>query len=304
MRIEPAYYYYPPLIYKDFDAQPISSKFQIFCNPLATPPPLVEVDTVSEPITREGVTHFSSGAALIQGILESGPQVLAFSEIHPRNPSQSPMPFFAEEILPSIAASGKNALIIEHLFCDDAIERDLARFYETGEITAEDTPDLFYNVNLYSYHEELVELLCRARELRIRIIPGGLSRQTAEETILKPDFEERPDLELRARAEIMRNTLAQVRRILESNQTAEEPERVIVYSGRRHNDINPPGVSLNPDMNYGAVLAERLGEAYYEIDLMSPYLIRLPMLSEDIPASGVNIIKNGNSYTVLFPRDN
>ncbi|MBI5699221.1 hypothetical protein HZC35_02780 [Candidatus Saganbacteria bacterium] len=251
---------------------------------------------VAAPPLEEGLLHFQSAGEVVEDILADDPQVIAFGEIHPRRLNQSMVGVFTAEILPSLAESGITDLVLEILFYDPAIEKNLAIFYKTGRLNSKETPALLANINLYVEACEIKELLYRARELGIRIRPGGLSPETAEETILQPDFSARDDLRLRAIGEITRHSLAHINFLLDQGR------RIAVYSGRRHNDIHPSPADQVNGVNYGMSLSERLGEAYFEVDLMRGNNIRDPIQSDDVPQDGVNVLQDGNSYTLVFPQ--
>ncbi|MFA4905847.1 MAG: hypothetical protein WC645_05025 [Candidatus Margulisiibacteriota bacterium] len=251
---------------------------------------------VAAPSIEEDILHFQSAGEVMEDILADNPRVIAFGEIHPRRLNQSMTGVFTAEILPSLAEAGITELVLEVLFCDPAIEKNLNSFYKTGRLNAKETPDLLANIELYVEACEIKELLYRARELGVRIRPGGLSPETAEETIFQPDFSARNDLRLRALQEITQHSLEQINRQLDYGR------RVAVYSGRRHNDINPSSADLINGASYGTTLSERLGDAYFEVDLMLGNNIRDPIQSEDVPQDGVNVLQDGNSYTLVFPQ--
>lgn len=244
----------------------------------------------------EGFLRFLSADEVIEDILVSEPQVIAFGEIHPQNPSQSVTGIFVQDILPALAEGGITELVLEALFYDPAIEADLEKFYKTGRLNEKETPALLVNINLWVDAEQFKAILRQARELGIRIHPSGLSRKTANATIFLSDFSARDDLRLWATGEITRHSLAQIDLLLRRGR------RVAVYSGRRHNDIHPSPADQANGVNYGAGLAARLGEAYVEVDLMRGNNIRSPIVPEDVPAEGVNVLQDGNSYTLVFPQ--
>jgi hypothetical protein len=251
---------------------------------------------VAAPPLEEDIFHFQSAGEVMEDILADDPQVIAFGEIHPRRLNQSMTGVFTAEILPSLAEAGITELVLEILFYDPAIEKDLDCFFKTGRLNSKETPDLLANINLYVEACQIKELLYRARELGVRIRPGGLSPETAEETILQPDFSARDDLRLRALREITKHSLEQINRQLDCGR------RVAVYSGRRHNDIHPSPADQINGASYGTALSERLGEAYFEVDLMRGNNIRDPIRPEDVPQDGVNVFQEDNSYTLVFPQ--
>jgi len=221
---------------------------------------------------------------------------VAFGEIHPQSPAQSITGIFTSEILPALAEGGITELVLEALFYDPTIEQDLVIFYKTGQLNEKETPALLANIELYTDADLIKSLLLKARELGIRVHPGGLSRETAQATIFQRDFSRREDLRLRAQGEITQNILHKINHLLEQGR------RVAVFSGRRHNDIHPtPADSVN-GVNFGTFLQERLGNAYFEVDLMRGNNIRSPIRPEDVPQDGVNIFQEDNSYTLVFPQ--
>jgi len=241
-------------------------------------------------------THFQSAGDVLEEILAEEPQVVAFGEIHPQSPAQSITGIFTSEILPALAEGGITELVLEALFYDPTIEQDLVIFYKTGRLNEKETPALLANIELYTDADLIKSLLLKARELGIRVHPGGLSRETAQATIFQRDFSRREDLRLRAQGEITQNILHKINHLLEQGR------RVAVFSGRRHNDIHPtPADSVN-GVNFGTFLQERLGNAYFEVDLMRGNNIRSPIRPEDVPQDGVNIFQEDNSYTLVFPQ--
>ena len=241
-------------------------------------------------------THFQSAGDVLEEILAEEPQVVAFGEIHPQSPAQSITGIFTSEILPALAEGGITELVLEALFYDPTIEQDLVIFYKTGQLNEKETPALLANIELYTDADLIKSLLLKARELGIRVHPGGLSRETAQATIFQRDFSRREDLRLRAQGEITQNILHKINHLLEQGR------RVAVFSGRRHNDIHPtPADSVN-GVNFGTFLQERLGNAYFEVDLMRGNNIRSPIRPEDVPQDGVNIFQEDNSYTLVFPQ--
>jgi len=244
----------------------------------------------------EGTLHFQSAGEALAEILAEDPRVVAFGEIHPQSPAQSITGIYTSEILPALAGGGITELVLEALFSDPTIEQDLVIFYKTGRLNEKETPALLANIELYTDADLIKSLLLKARELGIRVHPGGLSRETAQATIFRPDFSTRDELRLRAQSEITQNILHKINHLLDQGR------RVAVFSGRRHNDIHPtPADSVN-GVNFGTFLQERLGNAYFEVDLMRGNNIREPIEQEDVPQDGVNVIKDENSYTFVFPR--
>jgi hypothetical protein len=241
-------------------------------------------------------THFQSAGEVLEEILAEEPQVVAFGEIHPQSLGQSITGIFTDEILPALAEGGITELVLEALFYDPTIEQDLVIFYKTGRLNEKETPALLANIELYTDEDLIKSLLFKARELGIRVHPGGLSRETAQATIFRPDFSTRDELRLRAQSEITQNILHKINHLLDQGR------RVAVFSGRRHNDIHPtPADSVN-GVNFGTFLQERLGNAYFEVDLMRGNNIRSPIRPEDVPQDGVNIFQEDNSYTLVFPQ--
>ncbi|MFH1361528.1 MAG: hypothetical protein ABIH69_02600, partial [bacterium] len=84
---------------------------------IAAPPQVPELPQVLP----EGVSHYVSAADFVErAVLPINPRVVAWGEIHP-DPGSTYTPTitrFAREILPTIAASGRNRLIIESLPSD------------------------------------------------------------------------------------------------------------------------------------------------------------------------------------------
>lgn len=240
--------------------------------------------------------HFQSTGEALAEVFAQEARVVAFGEIHPQNLAQSITGIFTSEILPTLAEAGITELVLEAIFSDPAIEEELDKFYRTGCLNDKETPTLLSNINIYVDAGQIKDLLYKARELGIRVHPGGLSRETAQATIFQPDFKRRDDLRLRAQSEITQNILHKINHLLDQGR------RIAVLSGRRHNDIHPtPADSVN-GVNFGTFLQERLGNAYFEVDLMRGNNIRDPIRPADVPLDGVNVFKEDNSYTLVFPQ--
>jgi hypothetical protein len=306
MRVEHVFYYYPR--FQTLDIAPDPGKFVTYCNPLSTPPPLVNIvnPIAIQTKSETDYTNYSTVSELILNILRESPRIIAFGEIHPFvGDPKNTLEVFTAEILPQLAESGITELIVEQIFSDPQVEEDLAKFYETGALNSEDTPALYSNLTQYHDSEDLIDLLLKARELGVRVHPGGVSFETAEETVFQPDFTDREDLHARARAEITRNILER------ATQLVVRGKRIAIYSGLSHNDIHPTRSQVARNLNFGRALAERVGDGYYEVDLVLPYSLGMEEVSSQvrventermIPESGVNVVERGNSYTVFFPR--
>jgi len=254
------------------------------------------------------VTNYPSLSAAVQPILAQHPQVIAFGEFHPEwgFTYQSTIARFTEEVLPQLATEGICHLLFERILTDPVIEAELETFYSTNcEIDQEHTPTLLKYIE-YADQQDVIKLLKKARELGIRIHPGGMSIEQALETIKNENYLNSSALRARAACYAGIALKNAVKNLLGQNQEI----RLAVYSGLPHNNINPLPGQVENGINFGQELSQTLGEKYIEVDLVLPVdnttvdlFVRIPNWRDYIPPEGVTAVQNGRSYTLFFPRN-
>jgi len=269
---------------------------------LPNPFPLPSPDALP-PNPYETTTHYDSISAAIQPILASHPQVVAFGEIHPEMgfAYRSTKAYFTEEVLPALAADGIKDLVLEQILSDPAIEAELEKFYSSGcEINAENTPQLWQYTN-YSDRQDLYRMLQKCRELGIKVHPGGMTAAQAEETVRAFDYTANQALKLKALIYNGQATRSRIDSLLQ-----QDPERrMAVFGGLIHNNLID---GSNDGTNFGKYLAERFGQSYFEVDLLSPQnesamdnFGQVSNWRELIPQNGVNLLDRGQTRIIVLP---
>ena len=230
--------------------------------------------------------------------------MVAFGEIHPEVgfTHRSTKSYFTEEVLPALASEGIKDLVLEQILTDPAIEAEIEKFYSSGcEINAEDTPQLWQYTN-YSDRQDLYRMLHKCRELGIRVRAGGMTIAQAEETVRAFDYTANQGLKLKALIYNGQATRAGIDSLLQ-----QDPERrLAVFGGLIHNNLND---GSDDGTNFGEYLAERFGQGYIEVDLLSPQnesamdnFGQVSNWRELIPLNGVNLLDRGQTLIILFPQ--
>jgi len=260
----------------------------------------------------ETPVHYDSTAAAVRALLaDADPRVIAFGEFHPCTDPPAyttAKAYFAEEVLPALKDEGIMDLIVEQILNDPAIIAELDAFYNdsTLAISQTTTPTLWRTFEFYIDRQDLISLLNKARELGIRVHPGGMTLAQAAETIHNPRYNHSTELHLRAWDYTDAAGRAAVDRFLEGTG------RVAIYNGAKHHNLISPRILENEGgTNYGEYLSQRLGQDYMEVELypvdglraLTPFSQEyhgVPNLQELIPETGVNLLDRGQSHILLI----
>lgn len=258
---------------------------------------------------KDVVINYPSIEEAIKDILICEPQVIAFGEIHP-DPGfayKSTKARFTENVLYLLASSGIRDLIVEQILNDPKIEAELKYFYDSGcEIDKKNTPTLVDNIK-YSDKQDLINMLKRCRELRIRVHSGGMTINQAKMTIKRADFVENNELKKKARILTGKATKSKITYLLSSAPGS----RFAIYGGIIHNNRAPINNQKSDGTYFGYYLSGILREKYFEVDLVAPQegaivgkLIDITNWRAHVPKKGATIVKRGNTQTIFFPSGN
>lgn len=265
----------------------------------------------------EAPVHYDSTADAVRALLDdSDPRVIAFGEFHPCSDPpgyKTAKAYFAEEVLPVLKDEGITGLIVEQILNDPAIIAELDAFYadNTLAIGQTTTPTLWKTFEFYLDRQDLIKMLNKARELGIRVHPGGMTLEQAAETIHNPEYNGsnrvlRNELHLRAWNYTEAAGRAAVDRFLEGTG------RVAIYNGAKHHNLISSRIfEIEGGTNYGEYLSQRLGQDYMEVELYPLAGLRaltpsmqdyhgVPNLQEVAPDSGVNLLERGQSHILII----
>jgi erythromycin esterase-like protein len=278
---------------------------------------LTETPATPPTTPAETPVHYDSTAAAVRALLDDAdPRVLAFGEFHPcTDPPayKTAKAYFAEEVLQVLKDEGIMDLIIEQILNDPAIIAELDAFYNdnTLAIGQTTTPTLWRTFEFYTDRQDLINLLNKARELGIRVHPGGMTLAQAAETIHNSEYNSsnralRDELHLRAWNYTDAAGRAAVDHFLEGTG------RVAIYNGAKHHNLISPRIfESEGGTNYGEYLSQRLGQDYMEVELypvdglrtLTPFRQEyhgVPNLQEVTPENGVNLLNRGQSHILLI----
>lgn len=260
----------------------------------------------------ETPVHYDSTAAAIRDLLDDAdPRVIAFGEFHPcADPPgyKTAKAYFAEEVLPVLKDEGITDLIIEQILNDPAIIAELDAFYidKTLVIGETSTPTLWKTFKFYINQQDLINILNKARELGIRVHPGGMTLEQAAETIHNPCYDRSIDLHFRAWSYTESAGKAAADRLLEGGG------RFAIYGGsKHHNYVSCRIGEREGGTNYGEYLAGRLNGDYMEIEIFpvdglrtqNPNILEFFGVSnwqELVPEAGVNLLNRGQSHILII----
>ena len=265
----------------------------------------------------ETPVHYDSTAAAVRALLaDADPRVIAFGEFHPCTDPPAyttAKAYFAEEVLPALKDEGIMDLIVEQILNDPAIIAELDAFYNdsTLAISQTTTPTLWKTFEYYIDRQDLIKMLNKARELGIRVHPGGMTLAQAAETIHNSEYNSsnralRDELHLRAWNYTDAAGRAAVDHFLEGTG------RVAIYNGAKHHNLISPRIfESEGGTNYGEYLSQRLGQDYMEVELypvdglrtLTPFRQEyhgVPNLQEVTPENGVNLLDRGQSHILLI----
>jgi hypothetical protein len=266
--------------------------------------------------TPETPVHYDSTAAAVRALLaDADPRVIAFGEFHPcTDPPayKTAKAYFAEEVLPVLKEEGITDLIVEQILNDPKIIEELDAFYndKTLAIGPLTTPTLWHTFGYYVHKEDLINLLNKARDLGIRLIPGGMTHEEADKTIHRTDYQYRTDLRLLA----WNYTEIAVKAAID--QLLEGEGRFAIYGGsKHHNYVSSRIGEREGGTNYGEYLAGRLNDDYMEIELFPVDGLRtqnpnnldflgMSNWQELAPSNGVNRIDQGLSHILMVAPSN
>ena len=244
-----------------------------------------------------GVT--TSPQSAVRRIMAGDPQVVAFGEVHKTDKLsyQSTSTHFANEILPLLPQYGITDLVLEAIPDDPRLDAELANFMKTGVIT--------YNSQLGQWLDGpdrcgYLAILEQARKSGITIHGGHLSLAEAPNAFQVGALYDRdPDGVTR---EIRDHTYNKIKKLVS------EGKRVASFGGMRHNNIKP--APQDTDASYGDELRQEIGSRYREVDLLVPSQaagqerqIDFPLWDRRIPAAGVYLLKKGERFLLIYPRE-
>ncbi|MBI5699715.1 hypothetical protein HZC35_05340 [Candidatus Saganbacteria bacterium] len=260
----------------------------------------------------ETPVHYDSTAAAVRDLLDDAdPRVIAFGEFHPCSDPpgyKTAKAYFAEEVLPVLKDEGITDLIIEQILNDPAIIAELDAFYEDktmviGETT---TPTLWKTFKFYINQQDLINILNRARELGIRVHPGGMTLEQAAETIHNSNYQHSIELKLRSWNYTESAGRAAVDRLLEGEG------RFAIYGGAKHHNFVSSRIrECEGGTNYGEYLAGRLTDNYIEIELFPAdglatqsaivlELLEMQNWQRLRPETGVNRIDRESTHVLII----
>lgn len=144
-------------------------------------------------------------------------------------------------------------------------------------------------------------MLQKCRELGIKVHPGGMTAAQAEETVRAFDYTANQALKLKALIYNGQATRSRIDSLLQ-----QDPERrMAVFGGLIHNNLID---GSNDGTNFGKYLAERFGQSYFEVDLLSPQnesamdnFGQVSNWRELIPQNGVNLLDRGQTRIIVLP---
>ncbi len=150
---------------------------------------------------------------------------------------------FTDDYLGAFAERGYHHIVLEHLWQESA--HDLDMFYSGVDITRQATPRLYQNIETIPAGEEVRGLLMRARDLHVRIHPGGMDRNDIQRVIVLTELqsmvpyhpEAQTAIDMLTRevfANIAAHTYIHVHNLLETNPRI----KIITYGGMIHNNTN------------------------------------------------------------------
>lgn len=217
----------------------------------------------------------------INGFIEERkPQVVSFGEVHPNTPGiKTTIARFTDGFLEKLTSNGYNHLVIEQVM--QGTDEELERFYETGQITAEETPRLFFGArSLNGGAEHVIRLLQECRRLGVKIHGAGPSLEQIKSV-------DNPDDKRWAVGIIYENAKNSIRDLVEKG------ERVVAYTGGFHNDLpqNEYGISFAPE------LSQSLGNNFLIVKL---YVPEFAQKVGDIPNVGAYlIVSKGDEFVIV-----
>lgn len=268
---------------------------------------VTETTTTTPP---ETPVHYDSTAEAVRALLDdSDPRIIAFGEFHPcADPPgyKTAKAYFAEEVLPVLKDEGITDLIIEQILNDPAIVAELDAFYKDitmviGETT---TPTLWKTFKFYINQQDLINILNKARELGIRVRPGGMTLEQAAETIHNPNYN--TELSLRAWNYTESAGRAAVDGLLEGEG------RFAIYGGAKHHNFVSSRIrEREGGTNYGEYLAGRLNDDYMEVEIFPAdglgtqsaatlELLGIQNWRQFRPETGVNLVDRGRSHILII----